>query len=119
MKIGAGGLQSLAVREALVIRPAEAGGAAERAADFRAALLASAGVPAGTAGDELVRAVESLNKAAELFNQRFGFVMREGGRVEVVERAGRRPVAELPRERVVASARELEEAVGAVLNRLI
>ncbi|MBC7105380.1 MAG: hypothetical protein H5T97_05540 [Firmicutes bacterium] len=119
MKIGAGGLQSLAAREALVIRPAEGGGAAERAAEFRTALAAGGAGPAVTAGDELVRAVENLNRAAELFNQRFGFVVREGGRVEVVERGGRRAVAELPRERVVASARELEEAVGAVLNRLV
>lgn len=104
MKVGAGGLQSLTVFDMLraMMQPNPERPAAVRPENAAAGTPAAAPVAAGPPGEDLVRAVESLNRAAEQYNYpyRLRTVPEEPGWVEVLEAQNQRPVGLLNPEQV-------------------
>ncbi|MCL6557405.1 MAG: flagellar protein FlaG [Firmicutes bacterium] len=117
MKIGAGGLQSLASQEVVPLRRIEPAGAVRREDIF------PQGPPAaeGEAGREaLVRAVGRLNQAAEAFNQPLEFLVREDEEgkplVELVDRESGEARAKIPPEVILEAAKEPSRAIGLLLD---
>jgi uncharacterized FlaG/YvyC family protein len=120
MKVGAGGLQSLASQEVAPLRRIEPPAAVKREDVF------PQGAPppeeGGFSREELVAAVGRLNQAAEAYNQPLEFLVREDGenlRVEVVEKDTGTVKGEVPGQVVLEAAREPEKAIGLLLDRYL
>lgn len=117
MKVGAGGLQSLASQEVVPLRRLEPPAAVRREDVF------PQGAPppeeGGVTKEELVAAVGRLNQAAEAHNQPLEFLVREERErfwVEVVERRTGEKRGEVPPEAVLAAARDPYRLVGLLLD---
>jgi|Deesub1362A_J573_1020465.scaffolds.fasta_scaffold00029_66 uncharacterized FlaG/YvyC family protein len=113
MKIGAGGLQSLAQFEALPRR----GEGADRVALAREV----ATTPVPTDLRALVRAIEHLNRLAELFNQQlvFRFNQDQEGkrrRIRIVDRASGKTLREADPEELPDLARHLFDSAGLIID---
>ena len=113
MKIGAGGLQSLAQYDAVARR----GEGAERVHVARELITN----PAPSDLRDLVRAVERLNRLAEMFNQQVLFRVnreREGKRprIRMLDRKTGETLRELDPEEIPAVARHLSDAVGLIID---
>ncbi|MBE0466175.1 MAG: flagellar protein FlaG [Candidatus Desulforudis sp.] len=116
MKIGAGGLQSLAQYEAVARR----GEGADRVNAARELMLN----PAPTGLRDMVRAVERLNRLAELFNQQLLFrVNRETEgrghkrpRIRMINRETGETLRELDPEEIPALARHISDVVGLIID---
>jgi uncharacterized FlaG/YvyC family protein len=113
MKIGAGGLQSLAKFDAVARR----GEGADRVNVARELMTN----PTPTDLRNLVRAVEQLNRLAELFNQQLLFrVNRDRGekrhRIRMMDRETGENIREVDPEELPALARQLSDAVGLVID---
>ncbi|MGQ9532211.1 MAG: hypothetical protein ACUVTQ_05315 [Desulfotomaculales bacterium] len=109
MKVGAGGLQSLTIfdmlRAMMQPHPAQAGRPAPvRPEAAPVGTPAAAPVAAGPPGEDLVRAVQTLNRAAEQYNYpyRLRTVPEQPGWVEVLEALNQRPVGLLNPEQAQA-----------------
>lgn len=96
MKVGAGGLQSLTVFDMLraMMQPYPERPTPMRPEAAPVGTPAAAPVAAGPPGEDLVRAVETLNRAAEQHNYpyRLRTVPERPGWVEVLEARNQRPV---------------------------
>jgi uncharacterized FlaG/YvyC family protein len=117
MKIGAGGLQSLASQDVVPLRRIEPAGAVRREDVF------PQGPPAaeGEADREaLVKAVGRLNQAAETFNQPLEFLVREDEKgkpqVELVDKESGETRAKIPPEVILEAAKEPFQTVGFLLD---
>ncbi len=117
MKIGAGGLQSLASQEVAPLRRIEPASAVRREDVF------PQGPPQAEEGarkEDLIKAVGRLNRAAEAYNQPLEFLVREdeegNSLVEVVEKESGAVKAHLPPEEVVAAAKEPMKTIGLLLD---
>ncbi|MGB9803650.1 flagellar protein FlaG [Desulfofundulus sp.] len=120
MKVGAGGLQSLASQEAAPLRRVEPPAAVKREDVF------PQGAPPPEEGsfsrEELVAAVGRLNQAAEAYNQPLEFLVREEGdqiRVEVVDRQSGEIKGEVPGHVVLEAARQPHKTIGLLLDRYL
>ncbi len=115
MKIGAGGLQSLIMYDALKHpRPPENVRLIEEPPG-------DTGLTANTPSrEEIIHAVDKLNRSAELHNQPFEFKLKEEGEKSVVEIREKQPGGqswEISPEKAVEMAAEQSLAVGALLDR--
>lgn len=117
MKIGAGGLQSLASQEVAPLRRIEPSSAVRREDVFPQGLPVAEGE---VSKENLIKAVGRLNQAAEAYNQPLEFLVREDEEdrqlVELVDKESRVVRAQLPPEVVVAAAREPLKAIGLLLD---
>lgn len=120
MKVGAGGLQSLASQEVAPLRRIEPPAALRREDIF------PQGAPppeeGGLSREEVVAAVGRLNQAAEAYNQPLEFLVWEEGnsiRVEVAERQTGKVKGEIPLPDVLAAARQPYKTIGLLVDRYL
>ncbi|MBE3587704.1 MAG: flagellar protein FlaG [Thermoanaerobacteraceae bacterium] len=117
MKIGAGGLQSLASQEVAPVRRIDPASAVRREDVFP---HGAPPVEGEVNREELVKAAGRLNRAAEAYNQPLEFLVREdeGGRslVELVDRESGTVRAQVPPEVVLAAAREPMKTIGLLID---
>jgi uncharacterized FlaG/YvyC family protein len=113
VKIGAGGLQSLAQFEAIPRR----GEGADRVVLAREVAIN----PAPTDIRELVRAIERLNRLAELFNQQLVFRLNQNQegkrrRIRIVNRTSGKTLREADPEELPDLARYLFDSAGLIID---
>jgi len=117
MKIGAGGLQTLASQEVVPLRRIEPAGAVRREDVFPQGLPVAEGE---VSKENLVKAVGRLNQAAEVYNQPLEFLVREDEEgnplVDLTDKESRAVRAQVPPEVVVAAAREPMKTIGLLLD---
>lgn len=120
MKVGAGGLQSLASQEVAPLRRIEPPAALRREDVF------PQGAPppeeGGLSREEVVAAVGRLNQAAEAYNQPLEFLVRDEGerlKVEVADRQSGEVKGEISLADVLAAAREPYKTIGLLLDRYL
>ena len=115
MKVGAGGLQSLASQELIPLRRIEPASTVRREDVF------PQGPPTieGESQDDLIKAVGRLNQAAQAFNQPLEFLVREEEGVhlvQLVDKESREVRAEIPFAAVLPAAREPLRTIGLLLD---
>ncbi|MEW6423874.1 MAG: flagellar protein FlaG [Bacillota bacterium] len=121
MKIGAGGLQSLASQEVAPLRRIEPASAVRREDVF------PQGPPSEEEGkvrrENLIKAVGRLNQAAEAYNQPLEFLVREKEEgksvVQLINRESGEVKAEMTPEDVVTFAQEPFKALGLLLDQYL
>ncbi|MQL51466.1 hypothetical protein GFC01_04145 [Desulfofundulus thermobenzoicus] len=120
MKVGAGGLQSMAAQEVVPVRRIEPPAAVKRDDVF------PQGAPppeeGGIGREEVLAAVGRLNQAAEAQNQPLEFLVRDEGerlKVEVADRQSGEVKGEIPLADVLAAARKPYKTIGLLLDRYL
>lgn len=116
MKIGAGGLQAQVAQDGMPGTKAETG-RLKTAKETLDADISHYQNPVNRS--DLFKAVEKLNKAAELFNQPYEFRVNEDGKkptVELTTGDKTQVVKEIPSNRVIALAQHMEQTVGLLLD---
>jgi len=121
VKIGAGGLQSLASQDVLPLRRIEPAGAVRREDLFPGGLPSAE--EGGLSREELIKAVGRLNQAAEAFNQPLEFLVREEEEgkplVQLIDQESRQVRAEIPPATVLAAARAPFKTIGLLLDQYL
>lgn len=120
MKVGAGGLQSLASQEVAPLRRIEPTAAVRREDVFPQGAPPSE--EGGFSREEVVAAVGRLNQASEANNRPLEFLVREEEdriRVEVADRQTGEVKGEVPLPDVLAAARQPYKTIGLLLDQYL
>lgn len=119
MKIGAGGLQSQVAQEGAPVSKIDAARMRPAGEDIGADV---SNYRAQVNREDLFRTVEKMNNAAALFNQPYKLRVREKDKklkVELTFKDGSRVIKEIPPERILDLAENLEQAMGLMIDEQV
>jgi len=117
MKIGAGGLQSLAVQEVLPVKKIEPVQTQKQQENVRSEMVSH---HSRVDPEALNKVVEKLNKTSELFNQRLTFKVHEETKrliVKVIDDRTGEVVKEIPPKEMLELEESISEMIGMILDK--